>query len=150
MHIHLRAIELHQAGTRQFASGVARQASFLSDRSKTWGTECTLLCGRWIAAHCTLPPMNLHEFSTASQARYCIAFSTIIHCIASHFHVLACMGCEVAQLWDIKSHQPLGQAFGQESLTCVSFSPDGRYLAYGGEITLWIVRHWFPACCSHN
>ena len=55
LHIHLRAIELHQAGTRQFASGVARQASFLSVRSKTWGTGCTLLCGRWIAAHCTLP-----------------------------------------------------------------------------------------------
>ncbi|KAG2749311.1 WD40 repeat-like protein [Suillus brevipes Sb2] len=60
-------------------------------------------------------------------------------------NVLACVGYEgVTRLWDTKSHQPLrvGLPVYQESLYYVSFSRDGRYLAYGGsdkKITLWTV-----------
>jgi len=42
----------------------------------------------------------------------------------------------VAQLWDTVSYQPCGQPFhteGRNYFLYVSFSPDGRYLAYGGE-----------------
>jgi len=52
----------------------------------------------------------------------------------------------IAQLWDTKSYQPLGQPFYQRydvTLRCVSFSPDGRYLAYSredGKVTLRIVN----------
>ncbi|OAX30568.1 WD40 repeat-like protein, partial [Rhizopogon vinicolor AM-OR11-026] len=51
-----------------------------------------------------------------------------------------------ARLWDTESHKSLGQPFPQDDdrhLRCVSFSPDGQYLAYGGEdnkITLWTVQ----------
>ncbi|KAG1791870.1 WD40-repeat-containing domain protein [Suillus plorans] len=61
--------------------------------------------------------------------------------------VLVCVGFQgVAQLWDTESHQPLGQPFYQEYngwLLCVSFSRDGRYVAYGGddgEFTLWMLK----------
>jgi len=50
--------------------------------------------------------------------------------------VLACVGHEgIAQLWDTESYQPLGKPFSPEDsvkLYCVSFSRDGRYLAYSG------------------
>ncbi|OAX31590.1 WD40 repeat-like protein [Rhizopogon vinicolor AM-OR11-026] len=66
-------------------------------------------------------------------------------------NVLACVGYDgVAQLWDTQSHQPLGQPFRQKArkeLHCVSFSPDGRYLAYSGrdeKITLWMVKDIAP------
>jgi len=52
----------------------------------------------------------------------------------------------IAQLWDTESYQPLGQPFymrDSEDLRCVSFSPDGRYLAYSGEsgkVTLTMLK----------
>jgi len=62
-------------------------------------------------------------------------------------NVLACVGNRgIAQLWDTESYQPLGEPFSPEDsveLLCVSFSRDGRYLAYSGDdnkITLWMVR----------
>jgi WD40 repeat protein len=67
-------------------------------------------------------------------------------------NILACVGLDgVAQLWDTESYQPLGDPFSQEndgtSVRCVSFSRDGRYLAYGGydkKITLWMVEDITP------
>jgi len=74
-------------------------------------------------------------------------------------NVLACVGYNgVAQLWDTESYQPLGKAFSPENnvtLYCVTFSRDGRYLAYGGsdkKITLWMVKdiaHELPVCASN-
>jgi len=62
-------------------------------------------------------------------------------------NILACVGNgSVAQLWDTQSYQPLGKPFSLEqsiALYCVSFSRDGRYLAYSGndkKISLWIVE----------
>lgn len=70
-------------------------------------------------------------------------------------NVLACVGNHgIAQLWNTESHQPLGLPFGQEdheTLHCVSFSPDGRYLAYCGndmKITLWVAKHIAPELAS--
>ena len=76
----------------------------------------------------------------------------------SHKHnVLACVGSGgIAQLWDTEFYQPLGKPFSSEvsvRLCCVSFSRDGRDLAYSGDdgrVTLWIVgdvapRLGFPA-----
>jgi len=66
-------------------------------------------------------------------------------------NVLACVGRGgIAQLWDTESYQPLGKLFSTKDsveLYCVSFSLDGRYLAYGGEdekITLWMVKDIAP------
>ncbi|KAG1727194.1 WD40-repeat-containing domain protein [Suillus paluster] len=65
-------------------------------------------------------------------------------------NVLACIGNDVAQLWDTESYQPLrGQPFHQEDQTlyCVSFSRDGIYLAYGGydkKLTLWMIKDIAP------
>jgi len=67
-------------------------------------------------------------------------------------NVLACVGYGgIAQLWDTESYQPLGKPFGPEDssyyLRCMSFSLDGRYLAYGGDdkkITLWMVKDIAP------
>ena len=60
-------------------------------------------------------------------------------------NVLACVGFGgIAQLWDTESYQPLGKPFSSYvALRCVSFSRDGRYLAYGGDdknVTLWMVK----------
>ena len=73
-------------------------------------------------------------------------------------NVLACVGLGwIAQLWDTESYQPLGNPFSPEDsveLGCVSFSRDGRYLAYGGDdkkITLWTVKDIapeLPVCTS--
>ena len=67
-------------------------------------------------------------------------------------NVLACVGSEgSAQLWDTESYQPLGKSFSPEDsvhLSHVSFSRDGRYLAYGGDdnkITLWMVEDITPS-----
>ncbi|KAJ8582133.1 WD40 repeat-like protein [Rhizopogon salebrosus TDB-379] len=64
-------------------------------------------------------------------------------------NVLACVG-GIAQLWDTESFEPLGHPFRQDGDTLhhfVSFSPDGRYLACGGndnKVTLWIVHDIAP------
>jgi WD40 repeat protein len=56
----------------------------------------------------------------------------------------------ITQLWDTESYKPLGLPIGQQNgrqLYCVSFSRDGRYLAYGGdcnEMTLWKVKDIAP------
>ncbi|OAX32786.1 WD40 repeat-like protein [Rhizopogon vinicolor AM-OR11-026] len=70
-------------------------------------------------------------------------------------NVLACVGYHgIAQLWDTESHQPLGLPLSREIGTkfyCLSFSRDGRYLAYGGDdekITLWMVKDIAPALPS--
>jgi WD40 repeat protein len=64
-------------------------------------------------------------------------------------NVIACVGNKgVAQLWDTESYEPLGHPYGAStSHHVVSFSPDGRYLAYGGndnKITLWMVQDIVP------
>jgi len=66
-------------------------------------------------------------------------------------NVLACVGFGgIAQLWDTESYQPLGKSCSPEDsvkLKCVSFSRDGRYLAYGGDdnkITVWMVKDIVP------
>jgi WD40 repeat protein len=67
-------------------------------------------------------------------------------------NVLACVGYEgVIQLWDTKSHQPLRVDLpvyqDHESFHYVSFSQNGRYIAYGGsdkKITLWTVDDETP------
>ncbi|KAG1858915.1 WD40-repeat-containing domain protein [Suillus subluteus] len=71
-------------------------------------------------------------------------------------NVLACVGNSgVVQLWDIESYQQLGQPFHQnhDDLYHVSFSRDGRYLAYGGvnkKLTLWMVKDIAPLIPVHT
>lgn len=88
--------------------------------------------------------------SSSGEELYCFEHENPLHSIAlSPTHnLLACVGLEgIARLWDTESHQPLSsQPFGLEDrvdVTCVSFSRDGRYLAYGGAnklITLWTMK----------
>ena len=67
-------------------------------------------------------------------------------------NVLACVGYNgVAQLWDTESYQPLDKPVSPKFsfcyLRCMSFSPDGRYVAYGGDdnkIRLWMVKDIAP------
>jgi WD40 repeat protein len=66
-------------------------------------------------------------------------------------NVLACVGDKgAAQLWDTESYEPLGHPFRQDSGAShcfVSLSPDGRYLACGGndkKVTLWFVHDIAP------
>jgi WD40 repeat protein len=65
-------------------------------------------------------------------------------------NILACVGTDgIVQLWDTKSHQPLGLPLHEDhtDLFCVSFSRDGRYLVYGGDygkLTLWTVKDIIP------
>ncbi|KAG1780662.1 quinon protein alcohol dehydrogenase-like superfamily [Suillus placidus] len=65
-------------------------------------------------------------------------------------NVLACVGwVGIAQLWNTESHHQLRQSFRQEPQTirCVSFSQDGRYIVYGGydgKLTLWMVSDIAP------
>ncbi|OAX32351.1 WD40 repeat-like protein, partial [Rhizopogon vinicolor AM-OR11-026] len=80
----------------------------------------------------------LHRFEHGNRL-YSIALSP-------KHSLLACVGWGIPQLWDTETHQPLGHQFSQrngEHLYCVSFSRNGRYLAYGGgdtKITLWMVE----------
>jgi hypothetical protein len=67
-------------------------------------------------------------------------------------NLLACVGTGgIAQLWDTESYQPLGKPFSPNDsvdLYYVSFSQDGRYLAFGGDdenITLWMAKDIAPA-----
>ena len=83
-----------------------------------------------------------------------------VHSIAlsPKHNVLACMvEGGIAQLWDTESYQPLGKPFSHKDsvqLYCVSFSRDGRYLAYCGtdhKIHLWMVKDIapeLPVCTS--
>ena len=71
--------------------------------------------------------------------------------LSPEHNVLACVGIRgIAQLWDTESYQSLDKPFSPEDsirLLCVSFSRDGRYLAYSGDdnqITLWIVKDIAP------
>ena len=72
--------------------------------------------------------------------------------LSPKYNVLACVGYGgITQLWDTESYQPLGKPFSPEDssyyLRCMSFSRDGRYLAYGGDdkrITLWRVKDIAP------
>jgi WD40 repeat protein len=63
-------------------------------------------------------------------------------------NVLACVGTDVAQLWDTETYEPLGHPFHQDgNAYFVSFSPNGRYLACGGndkKVTLWMVQDIAP------
>ncbi|KAG1788512.1 WD40-repeat-containing domain protein [Suillus variegatus] len=65
-------------------------------------------------------------------------------------NVLACVGQPgVAQLWDTESYEPLlRQPFiDRQTLRCISFSRDGRYLASSGldkKLTLWVVKDMVP------
>jgi WD40 repeat protein len=77
--------------------------------------------------------------------------------LSPKYNVLACVGLYgAAQLWDTASRKSLGQPFRQadgKNLRCVSFSPDGRYLAYSGidmKITLWMIKDIAPqlAVCA--
>jgi len=71
--------------------------------------------------------------------------------LSPKYNLLAGVGQDgIVQLWDAESCQSLGQPFpleDSESLHWVSFSPNGRYLAYGGcneKITLRIVNDSAP------
>ncbi|KAG2090206.1 WD40-repeat-containing domain protein [Suillus discolor] len=69
-------------------------------------------------------------------------------------NVLACVGQPgVAQLWDTESYEPLlRQPFiDRQTLRCVAFSRDGRYLASSGldkKLTLWVVKDMVPELTS--
>jgi len=73
-------------------------------------------------------------------------------------NVLACVVFGgVTQLWYTESYQPLGKPISLENskqLQCLTFSQDGRYLAYSGydkKITLWMVKDIapeLPVCVS--
>ncbi|KAG2344390.1 WD40 repeat-like protein [Suillus weaverae] len=87
--------------------------------------------------------------STSGKLLYSFEHNDTLYSVAlsPKNNVLACVGLQgIAQLWDTKSYQPLGQPFYQEHrerLLCVLFSPDGRYIAYGGDdnkLTLWMVK----------
>jgi WD40 repeat protein len=87
--------------------------------------------------------------STSGELLHSFAHNDTLYSVAlsPKNNVLACVGLQgIAQLWGVESHQPLGQPFHQEHherLLCVSFSRDGKYVAYSGDdnkLTLWLVK----------
>jgi WD40 repeat protein len=70
--------------------------------------------------------------------------------LSAKHNVLACVGQPgVAQLWDTVSREPLlSQPFiDRQTLRCISFSRDGRYLASSGlgrKLILWMVKDVVP------
>ncbi|OAX36848.1 WD40 repeat-like protein [Rhizopogon vinicolor AM-OR11-026] len=91
--------------------------------------------------------------STSGTELHCLKHDDFLFSIAlsPKHNVLACAGMNgTVQLWDTESHKPLGQPFPRQDckhLRCVSFSPDGQYLAYSGhdnKITLWMVKDIAP------
>jgi WD40 repeat protein len=91
----------------------------------------------------------LQNFSGCVSGVHSFAHNDTLYSVAlsPKNNVLACVGLQgIAQLWDIESHQSLGQPFHQEHyerLLCVSFSRDGKYVAYSGDdnkLTLWLVK----------
>jgi len=90
--------------------------------------------------------------STSGTELHRFEHSHFLHSIAlsPKHNLLACVGYDgTAQLWDTESHQPFHVPGGfanqttRDNLCHVTFSPDGRYLAYSGadkKITLWTVE----------
>lgn len=74
--------------------------------------------------------------------------------LSPKYNVLACVGQPgVAQLWDTESREPLlSQPFiDHQTLRCISFSQDGRYLASSGlgrKLILWTVKDIVPELAS--
>lgn len=95
--------------------------------------------------------------TTTGQLLYRYAHDHDIYSVAlsPKNNILACVGLfGVVQLWNTKSHK-LRRSVSQDPKTihCVSFSQDGRYLAYGGyngKITLWIVDFNAPKLSQHQ
>ncbi|KAG1818697.1 uncharacterized protein BJ212DRAFT_104216 [Suillus subaureus] len=99
------------------------------------------------------PPPSGHSFAIYSYDRPKVYHHNILNSVAlSPTHdILACVGANgVAQFWDTVSHQQLGQPLHKNhkfTLRCVSFSRDGRYVAYGGydkKLTLRMLKDIAP------
>jgi len=95
----------------------------------------------------TISGALLHRFQH-DNVLYSVALSP-------EHNLLACVGVfGVAQLWDTESHQSLSRKLRKKkgkNFHCVSFSPDGRYMACGGndkKITLWMVQDIAPQLTS--
>jgi len=127
---------------RQFVSSVV----WSSDSSKLYSTS-----DKFARVFDSVSGTELHRFEHND-------YVNSVALLPKH-NVLACVGARgVAQLWDTESYKPLGKSFSPEDtsyhLRCVSFSRDGRYLAYGGsdkKITLWMVKDIapeLPVCAS--
>ncbi|KAG1726884.1 WD40-repeat-containing domain protein [Suillus paluster] len=117
--------------------------------SVAWSTDSTKLytaSDKFARVFDSVSGMLLHRFEH-DNSLYSIALSP-------NNNVLACVGVQgITRLWDTESHQPLGQPFCQdhETLCCVSFSRDGRYVAYGGDdrkLILWMVKDIVPVLAA--
>jgi len=116
--------------------------------SVVWSSDSSKLysaCNRFARVFDSVSGTELHHFEHNDLV--------ISVALAPKHNVLACVGYDsVAQLWDTESYQPLGKPFSPKDtsyyhLRCVSFSRDGRYLAYGrddNKITLWMVKDIAP------
>ena len=118
-------------GTIKDLGHIVRSVVWSSDSSKLYSAS-----NEFARVFDSVSGTLLHQFKN-NHTLYSIALSP-------KHNVLVCVGSDTAQLWDTESHQPIGQSFGQEDLFLywVSFSRDGRYLAYGGDdnkFTLWMV-----------
>jgi len=125
-------------------------------KSVVWSSDSsTLYCAsdRFVRVFDSVSGTQLHRF----EHNYYV--NSIV--LSPKHNVLACAELRgFAQLWDTESNQPLGKPFGSEdnhvTFNRVSFSRDGRYLAYGGDdqkITLWMVKDIapeLPVCLQFN